>query len=368
MDRSLGRARDGLVLGVVLALTTFAWPAAAAPRSCRGHTATIVGSPNSDRLRGTPGRDVIVALGGNDEIHAGGGGDIVCGGRGNDLVFGGAGRDRLYGGSGKDSLLGHTGRDRLFGESGDDTLVGWLNSDRLAGGAGTDGAHFGTFGITQSRRIVADLAKGTARGEGKDVLVGIENLTTNQFECGCAGVTFLGDDGPNVLRDFGSNYATDIFKGRGGDDMLVANTGPDRLYGQAGDDRMIIGLHNDDETDGEDEFRGGRGTDTADYSDPYMPPGAVTVDLAAETATGPQIETDLLAGIENVIGTPGDDVLSGDAGPNRLRGGEGADELSGNGGDDHLNGGAGENTNNGGDGTDECINPDSSAGAVDCET
>ncbi len=45
------------------------------------------------------------------------------------------------------------------------------------------------------------------------------------------------------------------------------------------------------------------------------------VDLSAVTAAGPFT----VAEVENVVGTTGDDTISGDTGPNRLRGGGGAD-------------------------------------------
>lgn len=362
---------------LVLLASVLGAGAATAGSSCHFEKATITGTRDDDRIRGTARADVIVARGGDDVIEALGGNDIVCGGRGRDVISGGPGHEGLYGGGGPDYLFGGVDRDflsggggpdRLKGGKGADDLAGWTGSDRLLGGPGSDTVYFGRFGFRQRQRIVADLSKGVATGEGNDVLSGIQNLTTNQFECECRGVTFIGDEEPNILRDWGSNYATDVFKGRGGNDVLLANTGPDRFLGGAGDDRFLVGYHYDDEVDGDDVFRGGVGTDTLDYSDPYIPPSSVTVDLAAGTATGPNSQTDVVSGFENVVGTPGDDVLSGDASANHLKGRGGVDELNGREGDDYLDGGGGENRNDGGDGTDECVNPDPSEGAVNCES
>jgi len=60
----------------------------------------------------------------------------------------------------------------------------------------------------------------------------------------------------------------------------------------------------------------------------------------------------VLSGIENVIGTPYDDGLTGNASANVLEGGRGDDLLSGNGGNDTLIGGSGADRMQGGSGTD----------------
>ena len=106
--------------------------------SCRGRTATVVGSPEKDVLRGTPKADVIVGLAGSDTINALGGNDVVCAGKGNDVVKGGAGNDRLYGEKGADRLIGGAGREQLFGAAGRDKLLGGPGKDKLSGGAGRD--------------------------------------------------------------------------------------------------------------------------------------------------------------------------------------------------------------------------------------
>ncbi len=67
---------------------------------------------------------------------------------------------------------------------------------------------------------------------------------------------------------------------------------------------------------------------------------AVTVDLAAGTATG----FSSIANIENVTGGSGNDALIGDAGANALTGGAGDDTITGGAGADSLNGGAGNDT------------------------
>jgi Ca2+-binding RTX toxin-like protein len=91
------------VLVAVLAVTgalalSSAGPAqSAAPVTCGGRVATIVGTVGRDVLRGTDGDDVIAALGGDDVVLGMGGNDIICGGHGRDVVNGGRGQDACAG-------------------------------------------------------------------------------------------------------------------------------------------------------------------------------------------------------------------------------------------------------------------------------
>jgi len=106
--------------------------------TCRGVTATIVGTGGNDVLPGTGGPDVIVALGGNDRIASKAGRDLVCAGAGRDSVGAGSAADRVFAGAGADRLLGRGGPDLLKGSGGDDVLKGGRGSDRLRGGSGID--------------------------------------------------------------------------------------------------------------------------------------------------------------------------------------------------------------------------------------
>lgn len=106
--------------------------------SCRGFTATIVGTPGADVLTGTGGPDVIVGLGGIDTIRSLGGGDLICAGSGRDFVVAGTAADRVLGGTGGDRLFGRGGPDVLRGGAGADELKGNRGADRLRGGGGFD--------------------------------------------------------------------------------------------------------------------------------------------------------------------------------------------------------------------------------------
>ena len=120
-----------------LTLVAVAATTSAAPPSCRGEVATIVGTEGGELIVGTDGADVIVALGGADTVRSLGGADTVCAGDGEDRVHGGTGRDELEGGNGDDTLQGGTGQDLLYGNAGDDVLDGGLHHDACFQGSGT---------------------------------------------------------------------------------------------------------------------------------------------------------------------------------------------------------------------------------------
>jgi uncharacterized repeat protein (TIGR01451 family) len=106
--------------------------------TCRGVTATVVGTPGNDTLLGTTGPDVIVGLGGADRIVSRAGRDLICAGGGADAVGAGTAADRVFAGAGPDRLLGRGGPDVLKGQAGNDVIKGGAGADRLRGGRGFD--------------------------------------------------------------------------------------------------------------------------------------------------------------------------------------------------------------------------------------
>ena len=269
--------------------------------SCRGETATIVGTDGEDKLVGTSGPDIIAALGGDDTIKADDGLDTICGGEGNDHLFGGPARD---------------------------SLVGGLGDDYLDGGEGFDFVHF----PTATGGININFEHHFIEGDGEDDVYRVE---------GAAGTgsvdNFAGDEGPNF---FSAGAGNDAINGFGGDDVFFPGAGNDAMLGHAGRDTVSF-----------------TGT------------GGVRVDLDNNLATGEGVDN--LDGIENINGTFGDDVISGNEQPNSFYGGYGNDSLSGGGGDDvligfadndTLDGGVGADALDGGQGTDTCTNGESKKG------
>ena len=175
-----------------------------------------------------------------------------------------------------------------MGGEGNDTLIGGPGADALDGDAGLDTASY----AGSSTAVTVNLSDGTATGgdaEG-DTFTSIENLTGSAFDD-----TLIGDSSDNVLE--GGN--------------------------------------------GADTLDGGASADTASYA---ASDAAITVDLSTGTNTGGHAAGDTLTSIENLLGSRYSDVLTGDAGANRLDGGAGNDRLTGGAGADTLVGGTGLDT------------------------
>jgi Ca2+-binding RTX toxin-like protein len=124
-------------------------------------------------------------------------------------------------------------------------------------------------------------------------------------------------DGGGGDDDLTGGAAADDIDGGEGNDTLAAGDGDDEVSGGAGDD-TIVGGHGG----GDDIYDGGADTDTVSYTSTTL---GVVVDLAAGTASGPEIDSDTLIDIENVVGGAGDDRIGGNAAANVLAGGEGTD-------------------------------------------
>ncbi len=70
-----------LIAAGALTIAAVPWSTTgAAPPTCNGLPATIVGNEQHDVLYGTQGDDVIVAGGGNDTIYTFDGNDTICAG------------------------------------------------------------------------------------------------------------------------------------------------------------------------------------------------------------------------------------------------------------------------------------------------
>jgi serralysin len=128
-----------------------------------------------------------------------------------------------------------------------------------------------------------------------------------------------GDGGDSII----GNATNNLLMGNAGADTLDGGASNDSLVGGAGDDRLI----------------GGAGLDITDYSQAI---GAISVNLAAGTASGSDIGTDTLLGVEGAAGGYGADNFIGDTGDNLLSGIAGSDTLIGGAGSDSLYGGAGD--------------------------
>ncbi len=387
----------------------------------------LFGGDQSDMLYGDEGDDLLKGQAGADGLHGGEGDDRLVGGGGTDTLAGDAGADLLVGSGpdladygadpsavhvdltarkgtdgfgdtdayrgvrgvigsefsdlirgrgGRDWLLGMAGNDLIDGLGGNDVIAGGLGEDALLGGRGRD-----TFGWTV--------------GDGNDLIDGGKGRNVVQVNGGEADEIFVldaaGDGaslqtaaGPPVLemtgiREFivaaggGNDYVEATVADKSamklveadmgdGDDILDAAAcfAKVRASGGAGADLFRAGRL-------ADRFVGGSGADTIDYS---AAGGPVKVSLAGRTANAGKFgRRDRLIDIENIIGSPfddrltgnreanvisgggGDDLIVGLAGSDTLYGQDGEDTLRGGPGDDTLDGGAGADWLDGGNGT-----------------
>jgi Ca2+-binding RTX toxin-like protein len=133
---------------------------------------------------------------------------------------------------------------------------------------------------------------------------------------------------------------------RGGNDLIIAGAGRDTVSAGGGNDTIVATIN-----DGNDDYDGGMGIDTADYS---AITAALNIELGAE-AQGTQTGTDRLESIENAIGGSGNDRISGNGSANILDGGAGNDRLHGHGGNDILIGGLGNDVMSGGAGDNKFV-------------
>ena len=255
----------------------------------------------------------------------------------NDTLIGGAGDDLINGGIGADVLDGGTDNDRLFGGEGDDLLIGGIGADVLNGGAGTDTADYSTAGAGVIASLISPSAnRGDALG---DTYFSIENIIGSAFND-----RLFGDIGINTLI---GGDGDDLLNGGDGDDIISDGAGDDISVGGAGNDVFIAGT-------GANDFRGNAGIDTVDFS---QIDGRAFVNLATQTindAGQPDGEAndDVIASIENLIGTNSGDFFLGNNGQNRLEGGAGNDTLNGGAGNDIIVDGDGDDLSIGGAGND----------------
>jgi Ca2+-binding RTX toxin-like protein len=133
--------------------------------------------------------------------------------------------------------------------------------------------------------------------------------------------------------------------GTTGHDTLVGTDSADTIHGYAGND-FLKGYG------GADTLYGGTGIDTAIYADSTV---GVVVNLARGLGFGGSAEGDTLGEIENLYGSPYNDIFTGDDQANLFLGLDGNDILKGGGGADRLEGGFGDDTFKGGGGADMLV-------------
>lgn len=303
--------------------------------------ALIVGQPAFHDIAGTGGADTLTGTDGIDRIQGYAGDDMISGGAGDDLLDGGIGRNGIDGGEG-DDMVSYAGA-----ATGVTVRLGWGSAYQAINATTTDKLS-NIEGVTGS--AFADLFYGTAAQEhfsggasddrvifsaGGDRIDGGEGKDSIEFSTWTRGVTLslaatdiqqIDSDGTSVRIGSVEKILGTYF-----DDVLTAGSSSE-LQGGLGNDRLVGNA-------GNDILAGGPGINTVSYE---LAKGGVTVSIAIATAQDTKSAgSDILTGIQNLIGSGFGDELTGSTGNNIIDGGAGDDIVIGSAGADALTGGLG---------------------------
>lgn len=240
---------------------------------------------------GTEGHDIMAAAPQGEALQGFGGFDLILGNVGDDSLYGGAGYDLLLGSHGNDYLSGGDDDDIMSGGSGDDTFDGGAGRDVVSFADATDSVivNLGSSAIYLHGDSIGGHTARDGQG-GTDVLYSVEVVHGGDFDD-----TLIGSG------------ADESFAGLGGNDLIVGDDGWDRADYSFAANGIVVNLsENDIDVDGET--------------------------VAAGTALDGSGGTDTLTGIEEILGSAGDDLIIGP--------GTGAALLIGGHGDDTLDGGS----------------------------
>ncbi len=288
-----------------------------------------------------------------DFIQGLGAAETLNGTEGQDIINGGGGADTLNGFGEDDILNGENGADTLNGGDGNDLLTGGNGNDTVSGGAGNDTVEF---------RI----------GDETDTVDGGDDIDTMNVRGTAAGntmrVLFNGTLLTQVAGGSVSNVEVFNLDLEGGNDTLSYDpTGPaittaaitvDLAAGTASGFDSILGVENATGGSGDDTFVGDANSNTFNGNggrDTYSLAGTTAgATITTGSATSAEAGTDTLASIENYIGSQGNDSIIVNGGVNLVDGQGGADTINAGGGADTVLGGAGNDTilYNLGDGAD----------------
>ncbi|MBC2859102.1 calcium-binding protein [Stappia sp. 28M-7] len=319
-----------------------------AVRGSRTGDDSLTGSSGDDTLEGRGGNDTLNGGAGNDYLDGGDGDDIINTGEGEDTVIGSAGNDTInvlqqhdvyvdYAGFTTNMAISMTGTvmtiDKGTGDVDTLNVTGpidpELGSVALALGSGND---------TVTINATAGIFVQVRGGAGDDTITQTgDGSVRADYRNASSGITYTSNNGSGVSgtvtgAGIGTDTLVNVSEIRGSDSNDVFNGGD-------GDERFIL-------RGGNDTVDGGGGFDTVRFDRNGM--GAVTVNLAAGTATGlfnGNAFSHTLANIEHVRGSRTEsDTLTGSNGNDRLEGLGGNDTLDGGLGADTLIGGTGDDT------------------------
>lgn len=376
---------------------------------------TLYGGTGDDFLVGDLGNNTLYGEAGDDKLLGGEGQDKLYGGAGNDLLIAGSGSNSLYGGDGDDTLFAGDGTSVLSGGAGNDFYVfsagngntiinNWdsqaTNVDKLI----IDDYVLAELSITRFNEDLIIKVKETGR------TLTIQKYFENDAE-GDYALDYIGlvKDGtildvaavkalvqvPSESADRLYGYSdSDTLSGQGGNDLIFGGAGDDILSGDEGDDQITGGdgsdvyrfelgwghdiINNyDTGTDKTDAIAFGQGIAQGDIAitrsssdlilsfkgtsdkitvrNYFNSDGSSAYKLEEiRFADGSQWTIAQVKELA-ILGTDGNDTLTGYATADTISSGAGNDRIDGLDGNDTLDGGEGNDTLNGGAGDDVLI-------------
>jgi Ca2+-binding RTX toxin-like protein len=305
---------------------------------------TLIGGQGDDTYVLSDQLDAVVEVagGGTDRITSASGRDLADYAQVENLTLIGSSNVDGRGNGLANVITGNSGRNYLDGRGGNDSLYGGADNDTYNLGADNDFIQDTSGSDTVESSITRSLTSFTAienlRLTGTANINGTGNGTNNAI---------WGNSGKNTLD--GAAGKDDLFGGAGADTLIGStdSTG-DALSGEAGDDVLIAG-HGD-------YLVGGGGDDTyvlgANTAGPIVIIGTgggtdlITSTISRTLLSSWSVENLMLLGNANIDGTgdQSDNVITGNAGKNTLKGLGGNDTLVATAGIETLKGGVGNDT------------------------
>ena len=283
--------------------------------------------------------------------------------------------ENAVGGSGADTIYGNDANNVISGGLGNDTIYGTIGNDTLDGEGGTDTVSY-SYSVNEFAFNFIDSVSLSIN----HLTLGFTHLLSNMENYIFAGVSYTrawleanfgttthnGTNSNDVLRgtngseEFYGQGGNDIIRALGGDDEAWGGSGMDTFYGGGGTNEFYGGEGNDffNVAGGNDTIDGGGGSrDEIRYLNSE---NAVEVDLLAGTVDEGRDGSveDTLVSIEYVVGSQGNDLITGDLSANRIQGWHGDDVVYGGGGHDNLSGNNGDDTLYGDAGNDRIYGQD----------
>ncbi len=325
------------------------------------NVAAVRGGDNDDTITGTDAGDNLFGDTGNDTLFGGLGADTIDGGDDDDSLNGDADNDTLNGGTGNDTLNGNAGTDNVNGGDGDDTIQvqdAEAEFDTMQGGSGYDqviniGAGPVTLNMFNSAFDVWDNSIEEYLGAGQNLL---GNAGANDLHLGFTILTNTpavnsgaGDDDVTTSHD-NNNASAVAYDGGADTDHVTLVFTPDQLGQFTTAEIFII----------QDYLLDPTGKTLNITSDPLK--GNFTA-TNFESATLAVYDDGVIIDITNcilqivsedqiIIGTMGDDTITGTSLGDLIFGQGGNDVIDGGQGNDCIFGGADDDTITGGYGKD----------------